>query len=160
MADWFTKEQIEARKDLGKKFVIESNRIEGIYGASKEEIEEFHAFMALKTVTVADLIQFVHIYQPDAVFRDNPSVPGVRIGNHIAPPSSPEIRESLQNILDNKAVNGPWQTHILYEMLHPFTDGNGRSGRMLWAWQMGYERLDLGFLHMFYYQTLSNTQGR
>lgn len=47
----------------------------------------------------------------------------------------------------------PWEVHIAYEMLHPFTDGNGRSGRMLWAWQM--RNFPLDFLHTFYYQTLN-----
>ena len=38
-------------------------------------------------------------------------------------------------------------------------DGNGRSGRILWAWQMIEHNinpgLSLGFLHTFYYQALS-----
>lgn len=44
------------------------------------------------------------------------------------------------------------------------TDGNGRSGRALWAWMMlcrggSYGRakvIELGFLHTFYYQTLEH----
>ena len=46
-----------------------------------------------------------------------------------------------------------------YETLHPFMDGNGRSGRILWAWQMIEHNiapgLSLGFLHAYYYQTLA-----
>ena len=59
-------------------------------------------------------------------------------------------------MLEEMSETDPWVFHVQYERLHPFTDGNGRSGRALWAWQMMRRRegLALGFLHRFYYQTL------
>lgn len=45
-----------------------------------------------------------------------------------------------------------YHLHHSYETLHPFTDGNGRSGRMLWLWMM--QEAPLGFLHTWYYQSL------
>jgi Fic family protein len=53
----------------------------------------------------------------------------------------------------------PFAAHVRYEHLHPFTDGNGRSGRAIWAWQMLYQgrgEIPLGFLHHFYYQSIQN----
>ena len=143
------------------KFIIESNKIEGINrDPTAAELKEFRRFMLLKQVTIEDLEQFVRVYQPDAQLRDRPEVPGVRVGSHVAPSSGPEIRKELNALLyhANMHESNPYEIHVDYETLHPFTDGNGRSGRMLWAWQMGGNRLSLGFLHLFYYQTLSNSK--
>ncbi len=49
---------------------------------------------------------------------------------------------------------------VRYELLHPFSVGNGRSGRTLWAWCMlrrGDDPFTLPFLHRFYYQTLEHS---
>lgn len=56
-------------------------------------------------------------------------------------------------------IMSPFTTHLRYESIHPFSDGNGRSGRALWLWQMK-GRAPLGFLHQFYYQTLAASGDR
>jgi Fic family protein len=139
-------------------FVRESNRIEGILrDPTPEEMAEFHRFAELETVTIEDIQHFVSIYQPRfpvGVLRSSPDIPGVRVGDHIAPPSGPDIRARLDHLVRcaNARTMSAYDVHVAYEQLHPFTDGNGRSGRMLWRWQMG--RAPIGFLHQFYYQTL------
>ena len=107
--------------------------------------------MALERVTVEELERFVRIYQPNARLRDEAGL-DVRVGKHIPPRGGPEIRKQLESLLERAPNMSAWVTHTEYETLHPFTDGNGRSGRMLWAWQM--RDYPLGFLHHFYYQTL------
>ena len=146
-----------------EEFINESNRIEGIIRPpNRYEISEFHRFMELPRVTVHDLEIFVKAYEPKAKLRDKPGL-NVAIGGRVAQPGGPPIRQHLSALLER--ANRPtyitlpgeadlsWEIHVAYEMLHPFTDGNGRSGRMLWAWQM--RNFPLGFLHHFYYQTLN-----
>ncbi len=134
-------------------FINESNRIEGIHGGpALSEIHEFDRFMALESVTISDLEHFVSIYQPNAVLRTMPHL-NARVGIHTAPQGGEGIVYALNEILSSMTKVGAYHTHVKYEILHPFTDCNGRSGRMLWMWQM--RQAPLGFLHHFYYQSLS-----
>lgn len=140
--------------DLVENFIKESNRIEGIFREpTKDEVSEFHRFMELDKISISDLKQFVSIYQPNAVLRNKTGL-DVMVGGHIPPRGGMKVVEELKSILDraNGQYDDAYVTHVRYEHLHPFTDGNGRSGRMLWAWQ--FRDLRLGFLHRFYYQTL------
>ena len=139
-------------------FIRESNRIEGIHrDPTKEEIAEYERFMALTIVTAKDMVKFVKVYQPDARLRNRTGL-DVRVGLYFPPKGSPEILPMLESILQNAhgAAHSPYRVHQDYESLHPFTDGNGRSGRMLWRWMM--PKAPLGFLHTWYYQSLSESR--
>lgn len=139
-------------------FALESNKIEGILGVTDRVYQAHHDFLSLDKITIHDLKDFVEANAPGHLLRDSPEVPGVRVGNHIAPPSGPGVRAELSRIL---RIEDPYRQHVAYEDLHPFTDGNGRSGRVLWLWNMiRAEKYSskLGFLHHFYYQTLGARQ--
>ena len=146
-------------------FVRESNQIERILrDPTDSEFEATVNFLRVPDVRVIDLQALVAVYQPGAEIRDKVGL-DVRVGKHIAPPGGPTIRRDLEILLadaasDEEGPSDPWRVHVAYETLHPFTDGNGRSGRALWAWQMVRRQrgVPLGFLHQFYYQTLERNQ--
>jgi hypothetical protein len=139
-------------------FVRESNRIEGILREPTEtELRATRTTLTLHRIGVGHLEAFV-AQVADAALRDQPGM-DVRVGAHVPPPGGPHIRSELTALLT--AVEAfdisEFEAHIAYETLHPFMDGNGRSGRVLWAWHMQNAGLDpfaLPFLHRFYYQTL------
>lgn len=149
-------------RDLLYRYQLESNNIENILGATSEQVDALEKFVNLEQPTVDDLVAYVEAVQPGAELRDKPWVKGVRVGSYIAPLSGPYIRAALESLLQDTIMMDPYETHIEYQKLHPFTDGNGRSGRALFLWHMRrYGRLgeirNFGFLRLFYYLTLENS---
>ena len=135
-------------------FVKESNRIEGIVrDPTNEEINELKRFIYLDWVTLDDAIRFVKIYQPNAVLRDKKGL-DVRVGGYYPPKGDKYMAMKLIEILGTSKEFTPFQNHLRFESLHPFTDCNGRLGRAFWLWQV--QSAPLGFLHTFYYQSLSD----
>lgn len=142
-----------------KAFVKESLEIEGIFrDPTSEELEETWWFVNLDRIFISDLVKLVSVYQPDAKLRTTEQ-DRVWIGEREAPKGGQPLLYKLDSLLDN--VNS-WLgedtqlAHQEYEYLHPFTDGNGRSGRAIWAnlmFKQGYD-FKYKFLQMYYYQTL------
>lgn len=139
-------------------FVRESNAIEGITrDPTQREIEAHHVLLSLRRVRVSALELFVREIV-GAELRRRVGM-NVRVGPYVPPLGGPHVEQDLAGLLDAIHVRriGPWEAHQAYETLHPFLDGNGRSGRVLWAWQMGHMGSDpfaLPFLHAVYYQAL------
>lgn len=147
-------------------FVRESNAIEGIYRTLQHQIDAHVAFLLEPILTIPVLEELVKKLQPNAVLRDKIGL-NVRVGEHRPPPGGPEIRDELESVLQNANANrgksrlALHSVHMHYETLHPFTDGNGRSGRAIWLW-MQDGILQRNFLHDWYYLSLQfgNSRGK
>ncbi len=67
----------------------------------------------------------------------------VRVGHYVAP--SPEIAKYkatdwLYSLIEHWQTLDPKEMHVRFEKIHPFIDGNGRTGRML----LWYHEIKLG----------------
>ena len=138
--------------------ISESNSIEMIFEPFTEaEKKAYVAFKNLHEVEIKDLVDFVNVIQPEAKLRDKCGL-DVKVGDFYPMKGCPEIRTWLDTLLwdANSGFSTPYEVHHRYEAIHPFTDGNGRSGRLLWYWQMLKEGKFLGetFLQTWYYQSL------
>lgn len=121
------------------------------------EIAAHEILLSLKMVLVPDVEAFVADVAKTSLRRATHQ--DVRVGGHLPPSGGPGIERALASLLVdvNTREITAYEAHCRYERLHPFMDGNGRSGRALWAWQMRNEGCDpflLPFLHRWYYASL------
>lgn len=140
-------------------FAEESNRIEGIdRPPTQGEVAALHELLQLPTLHVADVESYVWRVAGAELRRHERM--NVRVADHLPPPGGPQLEQDLADLLlriSAPRLLTPYVAHVAYETLHPFMDGNGRSGRAIWAWHMqtwGRDPFALPFLHRFYYQAL------
>ncbi len=139
-------------------FVRESNLIEGIDRAPADyELEAHRRLLACDFLTPKGVEDFVFDICGKQLRREVGM--DVRVGPHFPPKGGPRIATQLETLLEAVNARGfdSFTAHVVYEKLHPFMDGNGRSGRAIWAWMMqreGRDPFSLPFLHRWYYQSL------
>lgn len=128
-------------------FLRESNAIEGVYDddSLEQAIVAWEYLKGLPMLTVHDVLKthkLLMLHQPGLTpdqkgyFRRIP----VFISNHPTPDWR-EVPQLIQNwCFEGIKVNPPIDPiglHVEYEKIHPFVDGNGRTGRMF----MNYQRV-------------------
>jgi Fic/DOC family len=150
--------------DTLARFLTESLHIEGIMRSpTDEEIQASERFLRLMDVSALALGDLQAVYAPGHPLREKVGM-DVQVGNYVAPPGGPSIVKRLQALcryVNRLDARDPWQTHCKFESLHPYMDGNGRTGRILWVWHMrkvGRDPFALSFLHRWYYQTLEHSR--
>jgi Fic family protein len=140
-------------------FAKESNIIEGINDkvADAVHFSALESFLQLKKIIPSSLETFVKKIEPKAFLRTLDSHV-CYIGGRAAPKPSESLSQLklLLRLINANEIH-PAIAHNEYEFLHPFIDGNGRSGRALWLWQMvKFHKFSFKypFLQMYYYQSL------
>lgn len=155
--------------DTLRAFVRQSLQIEGIHrDPTDRELELHNQFLSIICPTVDQLQSAVSVLEPGARLRDVKDGGGVRVGRHRPKPNGPEIRTDLEKLLSELMLLSSHELYCRYESIHPFTDGNGRSGRLLWLWRVvdepeGWHALlhpGRSFLEVFHYQTLDAHDSR
>ena len=178
-----TEEKKEAVSDLAR-FIIRSNQIEG-YDLDPEEVTEAiegadagypltyvtqnpHIFSHLAGIraaksgyaSTADITRIHAAMGPDALEAGAPGVlrSGVEAqsagGTQYAP--SADVPEALL-WWSQQEWSSPFEAHTVYELIHPFADGNGRSGRIILAAMTGFDYASVnGMINAGYFGNLNS----
>jgi Fic family protein len=146
-------------------FIIRSNQIEG-YDLDPEEVnaavegrlegypltyitQNPHIFSHLAGIDAAkkghqtvDDIRNVHRSMgPDALEAGAPGVLRSGVEAQSAAGTEYVLSAHVPDALtwwSNQTWNDPFEAHTVYELIHPFADGNGRSGRIILAAMLGF----------------------
>lgn len=121
-------------------FLQQSNFIENERSyAALQEAKQAWQFINYFSYLDADILKMMHFIlmqkrwrEIAGKYRDVPVFVGGRMGAPVG-----EIEDRMNRLLehvphDEETIK---QWHIDYEHIHPFRDGNGRSGRIIMNWQ-------------------------
>lgn len=119
-----------------------SNLIEGINDRHEDKLSLYawHWLEKQETITQPVLLELHRLItcnqlskQESGHYRDIM----VTVGGHIAPApliAKVQIVDWMKDLMRDPASLDPRTMHIRFEKIHPFVDGNGRTGRMLMWW--------------------------
>jgi len=145
------------------RFITESNAIESICREPTEGELETHLWLLEREQLEAEDIRSIVWYIAGGAPMRTKRGMDVEVGSHFPIPGSSMVLVGLMEILAqaNSEHGDPYLVHHAYETLHPFMDGNGRSGRAIWLWMMLKREIyvpEYLFLRNWYYQSLEFNQ--
>lgn len=126
-----------------KKYIKASNEIEGIY-SKEEDAQSLLAWAYLEQLTTLSHTDIMRVQKMITLHQEDlkPNEKGyyrgmagndvnVSVGGRLAPEFS-KVPELMQGWLTDIPFMTPLTGHIRFESIHPFRDGNGRTGRMIY----------------------------
>ena len=120
--------------------IHESNLIEGINSdrADKDCMLAWEELSKAKEITHSTLMKLhlmitSHQNELSADEKGNYRRIQVYVGNH-TPPAAHMVPALMMQYLKEFEAMDPIEAHVRFETIHPFVDGNGRTGRMLLWW--------------------------
>jgi Fic family protein len=131
-------------------WIRQSNLIENVDDevADRDSFDAWRMFTEQKKLTVKNILQcHEHI-----MWRLNKRIAGqlrkvnVRVGYRICPDYKrvPNLLNKWLNLyIRTENFETIREAHIVFERIHPFEDGNGRTGRMVMNWMLMKKGLDI-----------------
>lgn len=146
--EYYTNEYLSGIAEPNKEpamieFLKESNAIEGIYDNPSLE----QAILAWEYLMNEDVLTVSVILKTHKILMNNQRLQSnhkgyfrdcnVRVGNWVAMTHhmvGPSMQQWCFEAMRAYPAIDPIALHIQYEKIHPFVDGNGRTGRMFMNW--------------------------
>lgn len=126
-----------------KKYIKASNEIEGIYDPN-EDLQSLNAWAYLEQLETLSHVDIMRVQKIITINQQNlaPNQRGyyrgmagnqtnVSVGGRYAPDFS-MVEDLMKTWLLDIPEMTPLTAHIRFEAIHPFVDGNGRTGRMIY----------------------------